>query len=85
MILRALTTLVDAIFLMEIVLGKEVITPEGDTLGRATDIKIDFKQGQIWVLIKDKEDWLKISSKQISSCSKENIPAESCFMKMTLA
>ncbi len=42
-----LRTLINAMGLMQVLLGKEVTTPDGVTLGLAADLKLDLEQNKI--------------------------------------
>ena len=62
---QMLGMLITAVALMDILLGKEVNTPDGSNLGVAADIKLDFQKGKIWVIVKDRERWRMIPGEQI--------------------
>lgn len=62
-----LGTLISAIGLMEVLLGKEVTTPDGASLGVAADIKLDLIQDKIWMVVENQGRWSIIPSEQIAS------------------
>jgi sporulation protein YlmC with PRC-barrel domain len=52
---------------MEVLPGKDVLTSDGEMLGKAADIKLDFMQDRIWVVVKDEARWQMIPIEQIAS------------------
>lgn len=59
--------LIEAIVLMEVLLGKDVTTSDGTCLGIAIDIELDLMWDKIWVIVEHQGQWNRIPSKQISS------------------
>jgi hypothetical protein len=68
---QILDTLIEAIVLMETLLGKKITTLDGDVLGTAADIKLDLMRDEIWVMVEYQRQWSRISSKQIASLTNE--------------
>jgi len=64
---QILGTLISAIGLMEVLLGKEVATPDGANLGVAADIELDLMRDKIWVMVENQGQWSTIPSEQIAS------------------
>ncbi len=57
---QKLETILEAILLTELLLDKEVFTPDGTKLGKAIDVELDLDQGQIWVIVHDQGEWNRI-------------------------
>ena len=68
---QILDTLIEAIVLMETLLGKKITTLDGDVLGTAADIKLDLMRDEIWVMVEYQGRWSMISSNQIASLTNE--------------
>ena len=68
---QILNTLIEAIVLMETLLGKKITTLDGDVLGTAADITLDLMRDEIWVMVEYQGRWRRISSKQIPSLTNE--------------
>lgn len=64
---QTLGTTIMAIGLMEVLMGKEVTTPDGAILGTASDVELDLMKDKIWVMVKHQERWRRIPSEQIAS------------------
>jgi len=64
---QILSALIAAIGLMELLVGKEVTTPDGANLGVAADIKLDLMHDKIWLVVEDQGRWSTIPSEQIAS------------------
>ncbi len=61
-----LQTLMIAVGLMQVLLGKEVMTADGVGVGLAADLKLDLKHHKIWVLVEKQGTWSSIPSEQIA-------------------
>ena len=70
---QILGTLIEAIVLMGVLLGKKVTTLDGAVLGTAADIELDLMRDKIWVMVEYQGRWSRISSKQIASLTNEGI------------
>lgn len=64
-ILHMLFTVIEAILLMVVLQGKNVTTPNGTALGKVYDIEVDFSRDEIWLVVKNQEQWNMICSEQI--------------------
>lgn len=62
-----LGTLISATGLMVMFWGKEIISPEGNVLGKVVDIKLDLTKSKIWMIIDDQEHWFMVPSEKITS------------------
>jgi len=62
-----LGTLISAIGIMVIFLGKEIITPEGTVVGKVVDMKLDLIKSQIWMIVEDKGHLSMVPSERIAS------------------
>jgi sporulation protein YlmC with PRC-barrel domain len=49
--------MITAVVLIEVLMGKNITTPEGISLGTVTDIKLDFIQDKIWIVVKNQGRW----------------------------
>ena len=68
---KILGTLITTIELTEVLLGEEVNTPDGVSLGIARDIKLDLMLNKESVIVKNQGQWSTIQTEQIAkSCSK---------------
>jgi hypothetical protein len=63
---HTLRTLMEAVALTEIILGKDVATPGGASLGTAVDIELDLMRNKIWVTVENQGRWSRIPSEQIT-------------------
>lgn len=70
---QILCTIIEAILLNEVLLGKRVTKLDGTMLGTAADINLDLMQGTIWVILEYQGQWRRISTKQISSLTNKEI------------
>ena len=61
-----LRTLINAMGLMQVVLGKKVTTSDGVTLGLAADLKLDLEQNKMWVMVENQGTWGTIPTEQIA-------------------
>ncbi len=61
-----LRTLSNAMGLMQVLLGKEVTSSDGVTLGLAADLKLDLEQNKIWVMVENQGTWTTIPTEQIA-------------------
>lgn len=64
---QILATLMKAIVLMELLLGKEITTPDGASLGIAADVKLDLMRHKIWVMIKHQGQWSMTPGEELLS------------------
>ena len=57
---KILGTLINAIELTEVLLGEEVNTRDGVSLGVATDVKLNLMLNKVWVIVKNQGRWSTI-------------------------
>ncbi len=61
-----LRTLLNAVGLMQVLLGKEVTDSDGATLGLAADLKLDLERNEIWVMVENQGTWSTIPTEQVA-------------------